>query len=55
MPKGGAFIWPKEKHLKKGESFKLGKCFWKIVFLYLRPIANEFVGILLKDLHKQTK
>jgi hypothetical protein len=47
MPKGrtylgGAFIWPKGKHLK-------------ILFLQLRPIANELEKILSKYLQNQAK
>jgi hypothetical protein len=37
----GAFIWPKEKFLKKGRIFQTQNVFENI-FLSLRPNANEF-------------
>jgi hypothetical protein len=59
MPKGGthsreAFIWPKEKHLKKGENPSNLEMFLKIIFLHLRPFANEFEKIFTKRFAKSS-
>jgi hypothetical protein len=45
MPKGrtysrGAFIWPKEKHLKKGENLSNLEMLLKILFLHHSSFTN---------------
>jgi hypothetical protein len=59
MPKGiidsqGAFIWQKEKHLKKGGIFKNLEILLKILFLYIRSNANEFEKYFIKRFAKSS-
>jgi hypothetical protein len=49
----GAFIEPKEKHLKRGRIFKILKMLLEIIFLYHWLIAKVFEKTFPKDLQKQ--
>jgi hypothetical protein len=47
---GGAFIWPKKKHLKNGENLSKLENAFEIIFLYHWLIAKEFEKTFPKDL-----